>query len=263
VLRGKLSRVGLSITLVGFAVLGASLYDWIQTSPLHRPVYTEDEYQWIRADSSNAPAVESDEIWQLSATCQRPYFVEAAEQARTKLKAYNDTSPDEIRAWRNRPREQRETEKGFADSDDGLKLHAKYQDWFLAELRLERQLEQWERRLGTVADKSITLREARRRITDIRLYIGDDMELASAGRDFTHFVLFLLGLGGFSDDQVNAIKAACIDVVPVKRIVTKTIYRTDIRRWPVDDAAAFCSGFALAFFGLVLSPVASWIRARR
>jgi len=253
--RRKLSRIGPLIALLGFAILGASLYTWTQTSPPNRLFYKEDEHQWVRADSSNAPAVESDETWQVSAACQRPYFVAATEQARAKLKAYGDTAPDEIRAWRDRP--------GGADADDDLKLHSRYQDWFLPEFRLAEQLKQWERRLGAVADRSMSLGEAHRRVMDVRTYISNDPELASAGRDFDHFVFFLLGLGGFPDEQMQAIQAACIGVTPMKKIVTRTTWHTDIRRWPVDQPAVFWPAFALVFFGLVLSAIVCLRRHRR
>lgn len=247
-LRGKLSRIGLLIALAGVAVLGASLYTWTQTSPDRRLFYIEDEHQWVRADSSSAPAVETDETWQVSAACQKPYFVEATAQARAKLKAYGDTAPDEIRAWRDRSR--------VADTDDDLKLHTKYQDWFLPEFRLDEQLRQWERRLGTVADRSMSFSEARRRIMDVRTYLSNDPELASAGRDFEHFVFFLLGLGGFPDEQMKAIQTACIGVVAMKKVVTTTTWHTDIGRWPRDQALAFWPGLALAVIGLALIPVA-------
>jgi len=246
--RSKLSRIGLLIALAGFAVLGASFYNWTHASPLNRPFYTEEEHQWVRADSSSAPAVETDETWQVSAACQKPYFVEATAQARAKLKAYGDTAPDEIRAWRDRSR--------VADTDDDLKLHTKYQDWFLPEFRLDEQLRQWERRLGTVADRSMSLSEARRRIMDVRTYLSNDPELASAGRDFEHFVFFLLGLGGFPDEQMKAIQTACIGVVAMKKVVTTTTWHTDIGRWPRDQALAFWPGLALAVIGLALIPVA-------
>jgi hypothetical protein len=243
--RSKLARIGLLIALLGFAILGASLYTWTQDSPPNRLFYKEDEHQWVRADSSSAPAVESDETWQVSAACQRPYFVEATEQARAKLKAYGDTAPDEIRAWRDRP--------GSADVDDDLKLHTKYQDWFLPEFRLAEQLKQWERRLSAVADRSMSLGEAHRRVMDVRTYISNDPELASAGRDFDHFVFFLLGLGGFPDEQMKTIQAACISITSMKKIVTKTTWRTDIWRWPLDQPAGFWPGLALVLIGLVLS----------
>jgi hypothetical protein len=256
----RLSRLGLISALAGFAVLGGSLYMWTQAG--YRLFYTEDEQLWVRADSSSAPAIERDETWQVSAACQRTYFVEAAAQARAKLAAYDDTMPDEIRAWRNRPQEPKGSQKEPATSDDDFKLHTKYQDWFLAEFRLEKQLKQWERRLGAVADRSTSLREARGRITDVRLYISEDTELVSAGRDFEHFVYFLLGLGGFPDEEMTAIKAACIEVVPMKLVVAATTWHTDIWLWPRDQPIAFWPGIALVAFGLVLIPIGRRVSAR-
>jgi hypothetical protein len=255
VLCSRLSPIGLAVAAAGFSILGASLYAWTHTGAGNRLFYTEQEYQWVRADSSSAPAIDIDESWQVSATCLKRYFVEATEQARAKLKAYSATGPDEVRAWRNR--------SGVADADDDLKLHTKYQDWFLPEFRLEEQLKQWERRLGAVTDRSTTIGEAHRRIMDVRTYLSNDVELASAGRDFQHFVFFLLGLGGFSDDQLSAIKAACIEIVPLKRIVTATTWHTDIGRWPGDAPFAFWPGSALACFGLALSAAISLHRRRR
>jgi hypothetical protein len=106
-LQNKLSRIGLVIALVGLAILGASLYTWVQSSAFNRLFYSEDKYEWVRAESSASSAVDTDEIWQVSGTCQKPYFEEATAQARSKLKAYNESAPDEIRAWRNRPARQR------------------------------------------------------------------------------------------------------------------------------------------------------------
>jgi hypothetical protein len=229
VLRSWLSRVGLVIALAGLAALGASLYIWTRAD--HRIIYAERDEQWVRADSSTAPALERDEIWQISAACQRPYFVEAAAQARAKLNDYDDKAPDEIRAWRNRAQQQQDRETETAATGEDSRLRSKYQDWLLAEFRLEKLLKQWERRLGAVTDRSTSLREARGRITDVRLYISEDSELASAGRDFEHFVYFLLGLGGFADEQITAIKAACIEIVPMKLVVTATTWHSDIWRW--------------------------------
>jgi NADPH-dependent ferric siderophore reductase len=187
-LRPWLSRIGLAATLAGFAALGASLYMWTQAG--HRLAYTERDEQWVRADSSSAPALERDETWQVSAACQRPYFVEAAAQAKAKLKAYSDTAPDEVRTWRNRAQETQEGWIESAASDKDVKLHAKYQDWFVAEFSLDKQLKQWERRLGALTDRSTSLREARERITDVRLYISEESGLAGAGRDFEHSFIF-------------------------------------------------------------------------
>ena len=127
------------------------------------------------------------------------YFVEATAQAKAKLKAYSETAPDEVQTWRNRAQEAQEGRSESAASDEDIKLHAKYQDWFVAEFSLDKQLKQWERRLGALTDRSTSLREARERITDVRLYISEESGLAGASRDFEHFIYFLLGLGGFAD----------------------------------------------------------------
>jgi hypothetical protein len=265
VLRDRLSRVGLLLAAAGFAVLGMSFYNWTQAHALNRLFYIDTERQWVRAAASNAPALESDETWQVSAACVRPYFVAAAEETRAKLAGYDDTAPDEVRAWRNRPRRQqqddspqdgqrRENQAAGAETDADFKLHEKYQDWFLVEFRLENLLKQWQRRLSTLDDRSTTLSEARRRIRDPRLYLSNDPELASAGRDFDHFVYFLLGFGGFADEQVNAIRATCVKIVPMTLVVTASTYRTAVWRWPLERAAAFGAGLALALIGLVLVP---------
>ena len=269
----KLSRIGLLTTLLGFAVLGASLYAWAQTSPRHRLYYTEDEYKWVRANFSSAPAVETDEIWQAPATCQLPYFAKATMQAKAKVKAYNDAAPEEILAWRDRParqsprllpdnlmkRKQEERERDIATKDYDAELHAKYAEWYVTVSKLQEQVRQWERRLSNVVDQKITFSEARRRSADIGIYSGNDIEQVSAKRLFEQYGLSLLGLGGFSDDQQQAIKAACVNVIPLKKIVTRTKYYTQIWRWPVDHVAAFWSGLELVLVGVFFSPIARWI----
>lgn len=277
-LQNKLSRIGLLIALVGLAILGASLYTWVQSSAFNRLFYSEDKYEWVRADSSASSAIDTDEIWQVSATCQKPFFEEATAQARSKLKSYNDTAPDEIRAWRNRPahqrtlvpptdttdfsersmRELKESQRASAETKYWLDLQLKYSDWFHTQSKLEEQVKRWERRLSNVEDRRMTLSEARRRNKE-PLFISDEIEAADAGRDFKHFALFLLGLGGFSDEQVKAIETACIDVIPMKKIVSETTYHTELSRWPVDHVVPFWLGLGLVFIGLVLSPVARWI----
>ncbi len=265
-LRDRFSRVGLFLAAAGFAVLGVSFYNWTQADALNRLVYIDAERQWVRVAASSAPALESDETWQVTAACVRPYFVAAAEETRTKLAAYADTAPDEVRAWRNGPQRQQqdigpqdgerhESQPARAEADADFKLHEKYQDWFLIEFRLENLLKQWERRLSTLGDRSTTLGEARRRIMDPRLYLSNDPELATAGRDLDHFVYFLLGFGGLADEQVNAIRATCVEIIPMKLVVTANTYRTGVWRWPLERAAAFGAGLALVLIGLVLVPL--------
>jgi hypothetical protein len=241
------SRLRLFITLLGFAVLGASFYFWVH--------YIEDEYEWIRSDSSRAPAAETDEIWQVSATCQLPYLVGAVLRAKAKLKFYTDAAPAEIREWRNslayrsippgadktdlRDLSKRDREKIITAMDYDAKLHARYTEWYVLVSKLEEEIKQWEWRLSNVTDKKITYSDAHR---------------------LSFRALQLLGLGGFPDVQEQRIKEACVKIIPVKKIVANTNHFTEIWRWPVDNVAAFWFGLELVFVGIFFSPIAVWIR---
>jgi hypothetical protein len=261
---GTLWHLSLATALAGLTVLGVSLYAWAQNHPLF---YADHDDAWVRADASGAPALETDAMWRAAATCTKPYFAAAAEQARTELHAHGDTAPDEVRVWRDHPPAQQadksqDGDAARAEFKSDFDLHTKYQDWFLAELRLEKAVKQWQRRLNAVSDRSVMLHEAQARIRDIRLYVSEDSELVSAGRDFEHFVLFTLGLGGFPDEAVKALKAACIDIVTVKRIATRTSWHTDALDWPRDQPLAFWPGLALALSGLAFMPIAARVGAK-
>jgi hypothetical protein len=262
VVRSKRSRVGVLIGLLGGAVLGVSLYAWSRAGSHHRLFYTEHDYQWVRADASRAEAVDSDEIWQATATCQLPYFVKATLQAKAKLQAYNDAVPDEIRALRERPgrrlpadtpfyyflkREQEERARNIAGTDYDAQLHAKYTEWYVTVSKLEDEVRQWEERLRGVADRSTAFSDA----------AGGDA--GDRAREPERAALIRLGLGSFPEDQQQAIRAACVNVIPMKKIIAKTHYRTEIWRWPVDHAVAFWFGVELVLLGVLFSPIATWI----
>ncbi len=274
--RSKLPPIGPQIALLGFAVLGLSLYGWARESPAHRLFYTENAYKWVNADSTSAPAIETDQIWRASASCQMPYFVGAALRAKAKLNAIYNAAPDEILEWRNRParatyrlseektdfqsllaRAQEEHERTIAETDYDSKLHVKYMEWYVTLAKFEEQVKQWERRLGNVADRTVSLSEARRGL--FRPYASDNIEQSSDRHDLEHYALSILGLGGFSDEQLQAIKARCVNVTPVKEIVTKTYYHSDIWRWPIDRVATFWLGLELLILGMLFCPIARWI----
>jgi hypothetical protein len=262
VLRSKRSRVGVLIGLLGVAVLSVSLYGWSRAGPHHRLYYTEHDYEWVRADASRAQAVDTDEIWQATATCQLPYFLKATLQAKAKLQAFNDAVPDEIRALRERPgrrlpadtpfyyflkREQEERARNIAGTDYDAQLHAKYTEWYVTVSKLEDEVKQWEERLRELADRSTAFSAAGGGNAGDR---APEPERAALTR---------LGLGGFPEDQQQAIKATCVTVIPMKKIVAKTHYRTEIWRWPVDHAVAFWFGVELVLLGVLFSPIATWI----
>ena len=268
---GKRLRVGVIINLLGFAVLGVSLYAWGRTNPHHRLYYTEDEFQWVPVDSSSASAVETGEVWRAPASCQLPYFVKAAVQAKAKLKAYNDAAPEEIRALRDRAdrrlvlqpaadktpfyyflkREQQERARSIAGTDYDAQLHAKYTEWYVTVSKLEERAKQWEDQLTNLAGRGDAFSETRLRSADVPAFRID--------RDLDRYALSLLGLGSFPDDQQRAIKAACVKVIPVKKIVAKIHYHTEIWRWPIDHVGAFWFGLELVLVGAFFGPIATWI----
>jgi hypothetical protein len=271
-LRSTVSRIRLSITVLGCAVLGASLFDWARN--LHA---TEDEYTWVGLDSSIAPAIETAEIWQTSASCERPFFIKAVLRSKAELKARYERAPEEVRAWRNHqvhseslqpPPDQRglyrlvngkqgEHRRDAAGAEDDARLHAQYAEWYATVSKLMIHESRWGQRLINVADQRVILSEATRR--SFRAYFGQNIELVSAKSDFEHYVLFLLGLGGFSNDEEQAIERDCVNIIQVKKVFNNAYYLREIWRWPIDHVAAFSLGLELVFVGVLFVPIVLWI----
>jgi hypothetical protein len=271
-LRNTVSRIRLFATVLGCAVLGVSLLSWALTLQA-----TEAGYTWVGADS-HAPAVETAEIWQASASCERPFFVKAVLQSKARLQAYYDLAPKEVRAWRDRPIQRESLQPSLdqsglyrlvnseqgglqrnvaAEMERGATLHAKYAEWFATASNLDTQANQWEQRLSNVADQRVTFGEATR--NSFRAYSDPDIKPAATTSGFEHYVLFMLGLGGFSNDDEQALKANCVNVIPVKKIFKDTSYFRGIWRWPVDHVAAFSLGLELVLIGMLFVPIAIWI----
>ena len=270
----QLSRTGLLVALSGLAVLGASYYAWSKTGPFYGFHGTRDAYRWVRADSSSNTGIETDEVWQASATCQLPYFIAATLRAKAELNAFYDAAPEEVRDWRARPapviaraptdeaafqnplrREQAELERSIAEADYESRLHAKYMEWYVTASKLEEQAKQWEWRLSSVSDQRMTLGEARRKNFGLRS--GNGIEQAAASANLQQYALSLLGLGGFPKDQLQALKTKCVEIIPVKKIFMPA----SLWRWPVDRLASFTLGLELVLVGLLFGPISRWIGA--
>lgn len=271
-LRSSLSRIRLIITALGCMVLGVSFADWAQTLQA-----TETGYAWVGVNSSSDPAIETAEIWEAPASCQRPFFVRAALQSNARLKAHLDLAPEEVRAGRNRSvrnesfqpapdnggeyflvsSQQAGDPQGSAQLERGAMLHVQYAEWYAKASTLEMQTSQWEQRLANVADQKVILSEATRR--SFGAYTAHDIKLQGAKSDFEHYVLFLLGLGGFSSDLEQALAASCVSVVSVKKIFQSASYLGEIWRWPFDHMALFALGLELVLVGLFFTPIAVWI----
>jgi hypothetical protein len=270
--RTTVSHIRLCITVLGCAVLAASLFDWALALRA-----TEHGYAWVNVESSSAPALETAEIWQASAGCERPYFVRAALQSKARLKSYYDLAPDEVRAWQNRS-SRSETLKSAAEeqgvyrfvstSDQNVRrrnaemeyearLHAQHAEWYATVYKLEILANQWEQRLGNVSDQKVIIGEATR--TSFEANATPAAGSANSNGNFESHVLSLLGLGGFPGDEEKAIEADCVQITPVKKILQTVNYVHEIWRWPLDRAAAFAIGLELVLIGLLLPPIVMWL----
>jgi hypothetical protein len=269
-LRITVSRVRIFFAVLGCAILAASLFDWAQTLRA-----TESGYTWVRADSPVAPAVETAEIWQVSASCVRPFLVNAALQAKVDLSNHYAMAPEAVRGWRTRPGDgslQRATDQtgglyrlasaeppnraqNSAQMEHGAMLHVRYAEWYANLFKLEVAAHEWERRLADVADQSVTVSEATRR----SFGAGRDSGRLGAAADFDNYLLVLLGLGGFSAEQEQALRADCVKFIPVEKIYKSANYLSEIWRWPVDHAAAFSFGLELLLIGIFFIPIDLWL----
>jgi hypothetical protein len=270
-LRITVSRIRIFFAVLGCAILSASLYDWAQNLRA-----AEAGYAWVRADSPNAPAVETAEIWQVAASCVRPFFVNAALQAKNALNNHYALAPEAVRAWGTRPlseglqpaanqtdglyrlvNEQGGPGQNSAQMERGAMLHVRYAEWYANLFKLEVQAHEWERRLADIADQSVTVSEATRK--SFGAYSGRGIKQAGGGGDFDHYLVVLLGLGGFADDQEQAIRADCVKFIPVKEIFKSANYLGEIWRWPGEEAVAFSFGLELVLMAILFIPIDLWI----
>jgi hypothetical protein len=265
-LRITVSRIRVFFVVLGCAILSASLFDWAQNLRA-----AEAGYAWVKADAPNAPAVETAEIWQVAASCVRPFFVNAVLQSKIKLNNHYALAPEAVRAWRSRPMSEEpaanqtgglyrlvnEQDGREQDSERGAMLHVRYAEWYADLFKLEVGAHEWERRLADIADQSVTVSEATRK--SFGAYSGRGIEQTAGRGDFDHYLLVLLGLGGFADDQEQAIRADCVKFIPVKKIFKSANYLGEMWRWPVDHAAAFSFGLELMLIGILFIPIDLWI----
>lgn len=270
-LRITVARLRIFFAVMGCAILGASLIDWAQSLRT-----TETGYTWVSATSPNGPAVETAEIWQASARCMRPFFADAVLRSKTRLNAYYDRVPAEVRASRMSaagaevPRyaaaaqdgnyrlvsdRQNASGSNAAQLERGAILHARYAEWYANVFKLEVEQHQWEDRLRNVADQSVTVSEAARR----SFTAGRGDAHADAAGDFDRNLLALLGLGGFPADVEQALRARCVSIVPVKKVFRSASYLGELYRWPLDHAAAFSFGLELLFVAIFFVPIDLWL----
>lgn len=258
-LRITVTRLRIFFAVMGCAILGASLVDWAQSLQA-----AESGYAWVHADALNAPAIETAEIWRSSASCMRPFFIDAVLRSKARLKAYYDLVPAEVRAARTPARRiamhddtyrlvndrQGTSGSNATQSERGAMLHARYAEWYANVFKLEIDEHQWEQRLSNVADRSVTVGDATRRSVSAG---------GSAAGDFDRNLVALLGLGGFPADVEETLRARCITIDPVKKVFQSTRYLGELYRWPLDYAATFSFGLELLLLAIFFVPVDLWV----
>jgi hypothetical protein len=268
-LRITVLRIRVFLAVLGCAILSASLFDWAQNLRA-----AEAGYAWVRVNAPTGPAAETAEVWQVSASCVRPFFVNAVLQSKIALNNHYASAPAAVRAWRTRPLDERAESqnsglyrlvdsrqaaggRNSAQMERGAMLHVRYAEWYADLFKLEVQAHEWERRLADIADQNVTVSEATRK--SFGAYSGRGVEKSGDRGDFDHYLVVLLGLGGFPADQEQAIRADCVKFIPVKKIFKSANYLGEIWRWPVDHAAAFSFGLELVLIGLLFIPIDLWI----
>lgn len=269
--QSTVARIRFALSVLGFVVLGASLFNWAQA--LHT---ARHQFTWLGAEASNAPALDTAEIWQVSARCVRPYFIRAALRSKAKLKAYYELAPEAVRARLNRsagiPRssgpkswyrlvknqpDNRSADDNGADMEYAALLHVQYAEWYANVFKLEIEANRWQQRLIGVTDQRLMLSESARKSFDA--YSGRDTTALGGANGFDGQVLATLGLGGFAREEEQALKSDCVKISLVNKVPASPSYLGELWRWPVEQTAAFALGLELILTGIFLVPITLWI----
>lgn len=263
------SRLRLCIGALGCAVLVTSFLSWALS------VHAADgRFTWVRVDPSHAPSAEAAELWHVSASCVRPYFVKAALRSKAKLEAHYNAAPAEVRARLNagaypaqsvqpaawNPAEsggQKQTGRGDPYGEYAAALQVKYAEWYAALFKLEIEAGKWQQRLLDVADQTVLLSAASR--ASFGAYAGGDIKLTGLQGDFDGSLITALGLGGLSSDEQMSLKSACVTIDPVMESFRNPNGLSALWHWPVDCLAEFSFGLELVLIAIFFTPIALWL----
>lgn len=207
-------RLGLLMMIFGIVTLGISLYMWAQSSAWKRLYYVRHQYDWVRAESSEVSAIQTDEVWNASAACIKPYLI----KLRDRTKSASNIFAAEVHA-------------------DPLGRN------FNPERIIQGAL---------LARRAIELEASIRLLRDQRL-LASESEISDVR----------LGLDKFSRPEALLIFKQCVDITPIKKILTKTTYHTNIDWWPYDHPIPFWIGIAMIILGGGFNPLVKWIRAAK
>jgi hypothetical protein len=270
-LQSVISRVRFCLIALGCAVLSASFFHWAQSR--HTGAH---QYAWVEADAASAPAVDTAEVWQVSANCVRPYFIRALLRSKAQLEAYYDSAPEAVRARLNRapngsqssgatdwyrlaksePGRKLQSNKN-ADMEYAAQLHVQYAEWYAKLFKLEIEESQWQRRLTDIADHQLSFSESTRK--SFGMSAGSNSPLADATNGFDGQVLTMLGLAGFPRDEEQAIQTDCVKISLMKKVIEAPNYFSGLWRWPLEQTAWLALGLELILLGLFLAPMTLWI----
>jgi hypothetical protein len=268
-LRSVRSRLRLLVGVLGCAVLVTSLISWAHS--LHAAA---GQLTWVKIDPSRAPQAETAELWRVSASCVRPYFVRALLRSKAKLAAHYNAAPDEVRARLNvgaapghavEPAAWHPTQSGNRKEAAGrdpygeyvAALQVKYAEWYAALFKLEIQAGNWQQRLIDVADQTMVVSAASR--ASFGAYARGGIRLTSAEGDFDGYLLTALGLGGFSSDEQTSLKSTCLTIDPVVQSFRNPRALGALWQWPLDCLAEFSFGLELVLISMFFAPIAVWI----
>ena len=267
--RSVRSRIRLFIGALGCAVLVTSLISWAYT--WHAAA---DRYTWVKVDPSRVLPAETAELWHVSASCVRPYFVRALFRSKAKLEAHYNAAPDEVRSRLN-PRaypgqavkpaawhppeggSQKEIGRSNAYGEYVAALQVKYAEWYAALFKLEIEAGNWQQRLIDVADQTLVLSAASR--ASFGAYAGGALRLTSLPGDFDGNLLTALGLGGLSGDEQMSLKSACVTIDPVMASYRDPNVLGALWHWPVDCLAEFSFGLELVLISIFFAPIVLWL----
>jgi hypothetical protein len=266
-LRSNVSRFRLSVGALGCAVLGACLFNLVQS------LHARDEFTWVPVNASKVPAIETAEIWQVSGSCVRPYFARALLRSEARLKAYYAFAPAAVRARLHSvslPQSSTQTrwyhlvtrvpegpQSDAPDPEYVAQLHVQYAEWYANVFKLEIEKSQWQRRYANVADQRLMLSESARK--SFAAYSPGGGKLAGAKGDFDDYVLSTLGLGGFPSYEQEVLRADCVKISLVKKIAQDTGSFKEFWHWPVEQAVGVAFGLELILIGIFLVPITLWI----
>jgi hypothetical protein len=240
----NIGRLGLLVCGFGLTLLFASLYTWTHVSYANAIIGREDEFKWVRSDASEAPGLQSNEIWELSAVCTKPYLSAWLEKLRNDLKNHIEAKPEEIKLYERRVQVRRtaksEPLQKAEEASEAIAVRGNNLRRFMDESFLKDKIK--------TANRQIT------NVHDMEYLRSDFLDHMSSGS-----VLHKFGVNELNEDTAREVYLRCINKSEIKKIVAATHYYTNIGRWPAEHPVAFWIGILATTIGAFLRPLVAWV----